>query len=97
MVRGIAAEALYWSGTGSPVMRCCTALVAPGLLSAEFVAVTKSLTLETAHGVRDEDVDVVLDVAGEQGGGQCGRLEGENEEAGVSPLSVFEGGKTPDV
>ena len=78
-------------------MRCFTALLTPGLLSAEFVAVTKSLTFEAAHRVGDKDVHIVFDVASEQGGRQSSCLERQNEETGITHLPVSEGGQATHV
>ena len=74
-----------------------TTPVALGISLAEFDGVSESLALETAHGVGDEDVDVVFDVTSEQSGWQSGGLEGQDEEAGVAPLTVSEGGQSPHV
>ena len=71
-------------------MRCCTAFVAPGVLFAELDAVTESLTLVASQWVGDVNTYIVSDVASEQSGGQRGSLKSQNEEAGVTSLSVSE-------
>ena len=65
MVGGSAAEAFCRGGAGRPLVWWCSTFVASGFLFAEFDCVTESLAFVAAHGVRDEDVDVVAYVSSE--------------------------------
>ena len=78
-------------------MGSCATLLAPWCLSAKLAGVTESLTVETAERVWNEDVHLVADVAGEERVGESSGFKGENEEAGILPLSVSERRQTPDM
>ena len=94
MFSGVTAEAFLWASAGGSLVWGFTTLVAPSILAAELYSVAESLTFEAAHGVWNENFDVVPDVTGEQGRRQGGRLEGQYEQTGVASLPVPEGGQT---
>ena len=91
MFGGTAAEAFDRAGARRSLVCRLTTLVASGVLVTEFDSVAESLTFVAAHGIGNEDFDVVSNVAGEKSGRQGGCLEGKAEQTGVTPLSIFEG------
>ena len=78
-------------------MGSCATLMAPCIFLTEFTRVTEALTVETAKGVGDENIDLVADVTSEESFRQSRCFKCENEEAGVLPLTVDKLGETADM
>ena len=87
MFGGTAAEAFDRAGARRSLVCRFTTLVASGVLVTEFDSVTESLTFVAAHGIGNEDFDVVSNVAGEKSGRQGGCLEGKAEQTGVTRVA----------
>ena len=78
-------------------MRGFPTLRAAGIMLAVPRAVSKALTCKAPQRVGDENANVVPNVASEEGVGKFGRVESDNQETGVTPLAITEGGQTADM
>ena len=97
MIGSITAEALRGRRTGRAFVRSITTSETTRTLLAKFRAVAEPLAVEAAERVWHEDANLIADVSGKESVRQLGGVESDHEEAGVTPLSVTEGGKTADM